>query len=361
MNKFGIAEKSIKVIVPHSCSPDTWTVDYIVEKTNELWNPFLCLMGLRFWLAAKQSGNVIEVADGTVLETDTIYLCRDFFAKYLLDTALFSEANLRESGSILLVIGANISAGGPVGLSLSSWWTDLLLNVEENNISFSKEKFIQYGSVNPFEKSMSQAVIPISMSKEILPNKKSRRDRIIFVDEPHEEVIKRLRDNSNVYSVLFKHCLDICGELRKYGFTFRTFSRNLVNRDLQNLYKRKSYLDVVSRDSWVPYREIVDLYATGNMFFNFFPETFGFPIYENMQMGNAIISYSEIANLLNLRSMQNSVLVSLYQSPKTCARIINEYWDLFQENGFHELISAEANERYSTETYAERLLRQLNR
>jgi len=97
------------------------------------------------------------------------------------------------------------------------------------------------------------------------------------------------------------------------------------------------------------------------MFFNFFPETFGFPIYENMQMGNAIISYSEIANLLNLRSMQNSVLISLYQSPNLCAKIINEYWDIFQGNKLHELISAEANERYSTETYAERLLRQFSR
>lgn len=179
-------------------------------------------------------------------------------------------------------------------------------------------------------------------------------DKTIFLDEPHMTVIDKLDDPDDIRSRMFTHALSTCRVLSAMGFRIVTFSRT-SSAKLDAIYRDNPHIEVVGCNGWIPYATLLEHYSSASIFYSHFPESFGYPIYENMQIGNGIAIYAESFDAYRLRHMQKGVSLSVFSSPETCAKIISEYYSRYVAHRLRSQIAAEANEAYSVDTFFRRL------
>jgi hypothetical protein len=349
----------LKLVVPPPFSVDTHGIEKILSATGTLYEPFLCILGARFWHAAHSFGGPrVTIADGASIDEDSIYLVRDFFWMYnMLDNSLWTEENLRRKNSKILLFSAHALKhddwlrGGFSALRSQS--VDSVKDAD--NVVFRKGKFFEYG-VGEVINELNNIVVPIACAKEWLPAKQYRWTNSILLDEPHPVTLAvALRNLNHIYSIEYLHALEVCRVLSERGWNIVSFCRG-NGVEYFDVMKDYSFVRTIHHGSWIPFRKILDIYARTPLFFSFFSESYGFPIYENLQIGNGIIKYSENADANALRQMQNAALISLYMSPERCADIICDYGELYKRYALRGKIASESHEKFSTNTFASRLI-----
>ena len=194
---------------------------------------------------------------------------------------------------------------------------------------------------------------PMGCAESWLPKPQHYRPTIFF-DEPHISVIKSLSAGNSVIAAHYMHGLAVARILIDRGFTLQTFCREGWP-DVADLQKKYEGFEIIDASGWVPFTSIVQNYASSSLFFSFTGETFGYSTFENLQLGNGVIAYSEHRNAYELRQMQNAVLISIYLSPEVCADMICQFFDRFCNKKLRSMISSDANSMYSTETLIPRL------
>ena len=180
-------------------------------------------------------------------------------------------------------------------------------------------------------------------------HKNFHKSKTILLDEPHRLILENWNEDNLQYVYAYKKAIAICKLLEKRGFEITTFC--------SSGHKNARHLPspVYPAGRWIPYLKLMLLYKQNCMFFNPFQESHGYSTYENLQMGNSIITFSENFNILTSKQFQNGVVLSLYFSDSLCVQMIEEYFDRYVNQERHGLIKKESNELYSTNTFASRV------
>jgi hypothetical protein len=196
----------------------------------------------------------------------------------------------------------------------------------------------------------NRTTVPLG-TLQCLCDKTNHGDKTIILDEPHRVVLDDI-DKNKQHVISFRKSLDICRILNDRGWAVRTFCTRDKDDRFARIEKEHPYLRVKKFEKpWVPYLEMIDIYKTGSVFFDHYQETHGFAAYENLQMGNSLVVFSENFNPLTVRQFQNGVSLSLYMSNELCADMIEEQFCLNK----HDQISAESRKLFSADTFADRL------
>jgi hypothetical protein len=343
---------SIAFIIPDRVNPDLIGLDNVLNHTNKISNPFLSILGTRLYDAAKSGGinYPIEISNGDDIKPNTIYFVRDFFFNWL-DKDRWNQANVESFGSHLVRLCALAEPNNNwLGAGFNA-----LRSAKQGH--FSTSAFYGYSNLGASNE-LNNIQIPLGCAAEWLPLQ-SMPSKSILLDEPHITVLDNLHVEDDIRTVLYKNALEVCRELHNRGFKISTFSRE-KNGQFNDFIAGYPFIEKISAGDWIPYKQLLSTYGEYPLFYSWFPETFGFSIYENLQIGNGIITYSEIANPCALRQMQNSACLSLYSKVSISADIVEDYYEKYVANNFGDLIREESHRAFSTNLFGERLYKIMN-
>jgi hypothetical protein len=338
----------------HVFNPYAWAIrqagaDRIVRETDRFDPPFLHLLGARWLYAQEQDQTRLT---HTIIEVDrqSVHpiVLPDFFLSELISQFGDRRALQLYDGGIFVFSSlpelADLAGVTPVGMNpfMSGRSGPIDRGTGFHYASFSETSAAQV------------PIVPMGCPQEWLPQV-DHYEKAIFLDEPHFSILENLRKGDDDITVkLLKHAMETCRLLSRRGFRIRSFSR-VGSKRLASLYRKYDFVEVISVGSWIPFHDLVRYYSECSLFFSFFTETHGYPIYENMQLGNGIVTYAETFDAYRLRPMQRGVLLSVYNKPTTCARLIEEYFDRYVSRQLRPLIRQDAFESYSADTFFPRL------
>ncbi|SFE66812.1 hypothetical protein [Methylobacterium sp. 13MFTsu3.1M2] len=322
-----------------------------LRNTQLYFSPFLQLLGAR-WLSAVQADpmrnsrsiNSLSDADCETVVMHDWYVTEISEHPNRLDIARDFKGNIFVMSDV--PVTENRLPGNIYNIAKNFHQLDLGANWDgtEPNIQY------QYYTDPPGKRTFRA---PMGCAESWLPKPQHYRPTIFF-DEPHISVIKSLSAGNSVIAAHYMHGLAVARILIDRGFTLQTFCREGWP-DVADLQKKYEGFEIIDASGWVPFTSIVQNYASSSLFFSFTGETFGYSTFENLQLGNGLIAYSEHRNAYELRQMQNAVLISIYLSPEVCADMICQFFDRFCNKKLRPIISNDANLMYSTETLIPRL------
>lgn len=207
----------------------------------------------------------------------------------------------------------------------------------------------------------NEVAVPLG-SIDYLCKKKFHHEPIIILDEPHSWTVRKITKDrrqwmhpvdgecQDIYS--YYKAIEICQLLQNRGFKIHTFSSRSDLEICQNSFDSKD-------QHWIPYLEMLKLYSTGCIFFSHYQETHGFSVYDNLQLGNAVVVFEENFNPFVVSQFQNGIKLSLRMNSELCADMIQKYFeDIYKESMF-EQIQSDAFLNFSCDTYVERLYKSI--
>jgi hypothetical protein len=186
-------------------------------------------------------------------------------------------------------------------------------------------------------------------------NKNYDKQKVIILDEPHCWSLNKFKSNEVNYQDTYSYlkAIRICKILEKRGFKIITFfTRNDSDFFLQFIDNKWNIMS--NSYSWIPYLDLLKLYAQGVLFFSHYQETHGFSVYDNLQMGNGIVVFEENFNPYTINQFQNGVKLSLRICDIACASLIEEYYNSYSKDFFDNIIN-DSYENFSCDTYIKRL------
>jgi hypothetical protein len=198
----------------------------------------------------------------------------------------------------------------------------------------------------------NRITIPLGTLQELCEKDHHTREKTIILDEPHRVTLNDIQNRDKQHVLSYIKALDVCEILHGRGWNVKTFCTRDKDNRFDQVKHEYPFLKVETFDRpWVPYLQMIDFYKSGSVFFDHYQETHGFAAYENLQMGNSLVVFSENFNPLTVRQFQNGVSLSLYMSNDLCAQMIESQFELNR----HDIIAAESRELFSADTFGERL------
>ncbi|GJE68114.1 hypothetical protein LNAOJCKE_5350 [Methylorubrum aminovorans] len=340
-----LSECEIDIFNPYAPEVARLGPDYIIDHTNILQNPFLQILGAR-WLVAQESDDgpsrTITVPDMT---TKNPIITVDFYFSNLLDA--FSKVGGIESYQSPIFVFSDLPGSmahpGVRGAALNQF---LSAHSGQYETVFSYESFSELGSA-------PTPVVPLGCAQSWLPIT-NHNDRIIFLDEPHETLVDILDDSTDIRVALYLHAVKTCKILYSMDFSIVSFYRNKSDK-MEEFFLKNNFIKKIDSSGWIPFRNLAEHYSKATLFFSFFTETHGYAIYENMQLGNGIITYAETFDNYRLQHMQGGPLLSIYNTPTVCANVVSEYYDRYVKYDLKDQIRNKSREKYAAETFMRRL------
>lgn len=321
-------------------------VDFMLDRTNELPQPFIRMLDMRWCHAAKSAPFPVSITGKISPSPRTLFITSDHVAKHK-SVWECAVSDLENVGSQLIKFGACAEAN----------YKGMLRG--DHNL-FSSKRLGKFGHETSFYYDVLQkannndlVTVPLGCGTDWLPTIDHTK-KSIFLDEPHKQVIDNLKNRDLQHVFSFFRSLEICEVLASRGFEICTFART-ESEELVEVYKEFPFLNVIGVGSWIPLRRLLEYYGEHSLFFNFFQETHGFPVYENLQMGNAGIVFAENFNPFVIRQMQTGVALSLYSDPTVSASIVEDFFQRYVTCGLREQIRSEATKLYSADTFFPRL------
>ncbi|WP_448207512.1 FkbM family methyltransferase [Azospirillum sp. sgz302134] len=340
--------KRLHFFVPDTFVNDEYTPSAIIHRTNELPSPFLSIMGLRFVHAAMScDSGMITYGGIDDYKPNTIYVLRDYFYEHL----PVQNIDLQEIGSSILLFHG---IAQPHSDWLRGGFNGYRYNRERSNFDPTRFFLQKKGDFNE----LNNIVVPISAAREWLPPASSC-SQTILLDEPHATLLDVMANEDDIRTRLYRHALAVCKELSNRGFEIHTFCRE-DHPAFRQVVSENPFLRVIHQGGWMNYHDTLKMYANHTFFFNYFTETYGFPTYENLQLGNGVVIYSENANMTAMMQMQNSAILSIYLEPHLCADLVTAYFQRFVSCNLRSSIADDAHTRFSTDTFASRLIEVFN-
>ncbi len=323
--------------------------------TGAYYAPFLQLLGARWVCAVEQD---VEQDSRTITsieeaDSDTVVL-HDWFIYDFTKTPEMAREIERFKGSIYIFTDVpqrqfdfpnkakNIAKNLHVLDRKTAWGA----NPPEVSYSLYRDK---PGYRTP--------IVPLGCSQSWLPHK-NHKDPVIFFDEPHKIILESLSDDNNINVVFYKHALKTAQVLAERGFQLVTFCRE-ESELLPSVLDNYPIFSRINEEGWIPFSRLAEHYSSASMFFSYVGETFGYASFENLQLGNGIIAYSEHRNPYDFRQMQNSALISIYMQPELAADVICEFFQRFEKQDLRTCIRNNAYRKFSTETFMPRLRNEL--
>lgn len=186
-----------------------------------------------------------------------------------------------------------------------------------------------------------------------------KKDRVVFLDEPHFSL--DITDINSINFNCFVHALEVCKILHlKGGYQIRTFSRSQNSSYLEYIKKHYNFVNVFHEGSWLQLNELISEYAKATIFYSWFTETHGYPIYEAMQTGAIIAGYSESLNTMWLKNHQDSIILSVYQAPDLSAMSLLSLCELRDSDKWLRHNIESARNKFSSESFGERIIKRYN-
>jgi hypothetical protein len=201
-------------------------------------------------------------------------------------------------------------------------------------------------------------VTPMGCGSSWLPKPGNNRPKRVLLDEVHMSVIEQYGDQGIFDVSAFLHALEVCRELWEMGYEISTFNRS--SGAFRNMLRiHHPHIEVIDCQGWLPFDKMMETYANSPLFFSHFQEAHGYPIYENLQLGNGIIAYSENVNPSVVRNFETGVLLHTTMQPKLAAQLIDSYFTRYETGHLQDVISNESYLRYSCDTFVIRLVQAL--
>ena len=199
----------------------------------------------------------------------------------------------------------------------------------------------------------TQFAFGLGPSEDFLKPLDTIKKKKIFFDLVHPYLVNgKISSNSQAYFAL-KKAIEICNELNSFfGFEVST----IITDDQTGKFLRNLGVDfrIEEATGWIPYKKILDIYSSNRMLFSHFQESWGFPIYENLCLGNPVLCFEEFANPLGIISFQNGLKFSMFQNTKITAAQINDFFESLDEEGLKS-IRKQSLRRFSADTFGLRV------
>lgn len=322
--------------------------DKTLTSTHESENPLLSLLGAR-WFSATRNQPRISVAEDLSDFHDSFIVLSDRAAAYESTWAGLTPEDLARKGNQVFIVsclgkndtnvlrGAHNAYDYPWGKRVSS---DGLYNL----------------SVIESANDGNVITLPLGCGQDWLPDLSGRYpEPVILLDEVHQSVIDEFQDKGRFDVAAFEHSLDVCRELFDRGFRIVTFCRE-SQEFINSIRDRHPFLEVIDWQGWMPFQMLAEHYAAAPLFYSHFHEAHGYPIYENLQMGNGVIGYVESMSPIPVRQFQNGVMLSVSMPAPVAADLISAYFDHYTGAKLQGPIAADGHARFSCETFVPRLI-----
>ena len=177
-----------------------------------------------------------------------------------------------------------------------------------------------------------------------------KKQKLMFVDELYP-LRKLMNEHQHGYlEKCFVYCMKVTEILSKKGWKFQSFGSREENAERWSEYP---WIEVINLGP-PSYSKFLDFFKSHVFSFLHTPETFGMMNFESIQAGLPVITFIENAPQNTFEQMRNSVLCSLKQSEESCALMVEEFYESWNEDLFHA-IREDAYEKYSAETFGQRL------
>ena len=325
------------------------SVEEILKLVHEFENPLLCLLACRWFEASRHvNASYFEATDVLDLQDlPVVMVVSDYASTY--DSTFAAPAHeIRAQGNLVVKFSC-------VGDTEEGFLRGAL-----NAFDYPKAKpvaadgFYALGSQRTHENS-EIITVPMGCGSGWLPQVSARRDKVVLLDEVHGSVIDAFDDDGRFDVLAYKHALKICDHLWAKGFRVVTFCRSSAEF-IRMIKQSHPYLEIIEWDGWMPFSEVVKHYAAAPLFFSHFHEAHGYPIYENLQIGNGVIGYVENINQHVVRQFQNGALLTLSMPPEFAAGLIDTYYERYIGANLKSVIAVDAHERFSCDTFVSRLV-----
>lgn len=340
--------------VPSLSMFGTNSVHDILSRAHTFDNPLLCLLSCRWFEASKHSGFPFcqRVESIGLPEDPSVVVVSDYAATY---DSTFDEPveSIRAAGNLVVPFSCVVDSVQP------------FLCGALNAFDYPKFKRVQG---NGFYEVGTQAThengdiitVPIGCGSSWLPEVSLDRGKVILLDEVHGSVIDSFEDSGRFDVLAYNHSLKVCEVLAKKGYRILTFCRE-SRGFIDHIKTRYPFLETIDWQGWMPFTEMARHYASAPLFFSHFHEAHGYPIYENLQLGNAVIGYVENINQHVVRQFQNGTLLSSTMPPAVAADMIDAYFERYQRDSLQNVIADDAHRRFSCDTFVSRLVHALEK
>jgi hypothetical protein len=343
-------------LVWHTPSLDTFQregVTRALTETHTFDSPLMVLLAARWFESLKHAEqryivpveNVGSIKNSVVVISDYAASSRDVWWQ--------SIDEVREKGNLVVKFSC---VGDTEGLSLRG-----ALNAFDYSRykRVSSDGFYDLGTQNTHE-DPDIITVPMGCGQSWLPDPITDRGRVILLDEVHSSVIENFEDENCFNVHAYRHSLEVCSALSKIGYRILTFCRE-SRKFIEKIKTQYPFLETIDWDGWMPFTEIAKQYARAPLFFSHFHEAHGYPIYENLQLGNAVVGYAENINPHVVRPFQNGVLLSVSMQPSTAATMVDDYHHRYLAEDLRPIIARDAHVRFSCDTFVSRLVSALQR
>lgn len=329
------------------------TIEETLKSTHLYWGPFVQLLSARWIVAAEgdccKKSNLIS--SFKEITSDVVFM-HDFFHQDLLRAEGAQDFISNFGGRIYIVRDLPHYDFEPPYRALAKNAHDV-------------DRHARWHPSTPYRyryfKSQSDRYLPIEpmgCGQRWLP-KVSHKDRVIILDEPHVTILEAFEDENDIRSRLYRHALEVTRILSKRNFEIQSFCR-LESEIFRNIISDHNFINLNRVGSWIPFTDVAEFYSQGSLFYSFTAETFGYPCYENLQLGSGIICYNETHDPYTFRQMQNSVLLSIFMTPETAANLICEYFDRYEKFELRGVIREDAYSFCAADTYISRVRKVLD-
>lgn len=324
-------------------------VDYILENTHKFDGPFLYLMGARWFEIASNSKRPFASMIEHVVPIDNALIVMSDFAAAYPHIWRTDKNTLRERGSELLIF-SDVTADVTDDLRGTLNGFDAPRYDRRSSIDFYEYGYLK--SAN----NKNLITVPLGCGNRWVRSPLGRKpEKHILLDEAHKIVIKNFSNKDLMYVRSFMHSLDVCKILAGQGYRISSFSRESSDfiRMVQADYP---FIELIQEENWIPFNKMASYFHEMPIFYSHFQETHGYPIYENLQAGNAVIGYAENVSSEVIRTMQNGVLLSQMLSPELSANMVDEYFNRYVKQNLQVEVAQDAARRFSCETFTQRLI-----
>ncbi|MBN7809072.1 glycosyltransferase [Agrobacterium rosae] len=324
-------------------------VEDILKKAHLFDNPLLCLLACRWFEASRnfkaEFFEVVEVVEKQQLPA--VMVVSDYASTY--DSTFSVPVEELEAQSNLVVKFSCVgdSAEGVLRGALNAF--DY---VKDKPVS--PNGFYNLGTQRTHE-NQQIITVPLGCGSSWLPKVGKDRGKVILLDEVHSSVIDAFDDNNRFDVLAYNHALNICDHLWARGFRIITFCRS-SREFISKIKERHPYIEVIDWVGWMPFSEVVKHYAAATLFFSHFHEAHGYPIYENLQLGNGVIGYAENLNQHVVSQFQNGVVLTSTMPTALAADLVEQYFQRYIFDGLQQIIERDAHTRFSCDTFVDRLI-----
>lgn len=328
------------------------SVTDVLHRSQEFESPLLLLLACRWFEASRHfDASYFTVSDVLAPnEEAAVMVVSDYASTY--DTTFALPLNeIRAKGNMVLKFSCvGDTEEGFLRGALNAFDYARIKNV-------NAEGFYDLGSQRTHENS-EIITVPMGCGSAWLPKVSDTIEKIVLLDEVHQSVIDEFSNEKRFNVAAYKHSLEVCDHLSARGFRVITFCRS-SKEFIASIKESHTYLEVIDWNGWMPFSEVAKHYASAPLFFSHFHEAHGYPIYENLQLGNGVIAYIENINQHVVRQFQNGALLASTMPPSIAADLVESYFYRYRDSNLRPKIAADAHTRFSSDTFVERLIKAL--